>query len=235
MIGCLSQVFLLRFTDSSFYCPLVSSESHGGQMKRTRKVGRPSVETSRSSVRWEAAQLQRHLKVRSRNLKVIRRVNRQPVKLLENWEDVCGEEEALEKLWRTSGQVFSWGKVPQAPLETVAADSWALAGSVCYQGWSLSGHSLQQEHRSIGGRGDVINTGYGWGVARQQRGYCGAEGLLEERQDVHFSLKVVFLFWNEKSETVSSGMFVFRFRIHEYDKYRGKVKLNNCFHPTVNT
>lgn len=49
------------------------------------------------------------------------------------------------------------GKVPQAPLETVAADGWALAGCVCYQGWSLSGHrtGLQQEHRSIGGKGGL--------------------------------------------------------------------------------
>lgn len=127
------------------------------------------------------------------------------------------------KLWRSSGELLEnfWaglqlGKgstVHRAPLETVAADSWALAGSVCYQGWSLSGHrtGLQQEHRSIGG-GKGGHQDWIWlrGCTATKRLLWNRGGFLRKDRMCTFSLKVVFLFWNEKNETVLSGKFVFK-------------------------
>lgn len=74
-------------------------------------------------MRWEAAWLWRNLKVRSRNLKVMWRVNQQPMNLLENWGDVWRGGSSGEALGRFSvGERFH--RLLLRPYLLIVGPSW---------------------------------------------------------------------------------------------------------------
>lgn len=133
------------------------------------------------------------------------------------------------KLWRSSGELlgrFSVGerfhRLLLRPYLLIVGPSWICLlprlESVRSQDGFTAGTSV---HRGKGG----CHQHWIW-----LRGLHGNKEAIVEQGGASWGktgcalipLMVVFLFWNEKSETVSSGMFVFRFRMHEYDQYRGK-------------
>lgn len=124
------------------------------------------------------------------------------------------------KLWRSSGELlgrvsvgegfhnpsgFSWDR-----------SCWWLGPSWIYllptleSVWSQDGFTAGTlVHRGLGGGG---HQDWIWlrGCTATKRLLWSRGSFLRKDRMCTFPFKVVFLFWNEKSETVSSGKFVFK-------------------------